>query len=163
MAPKIKHKRSAVAGKAPQPADLDYGEIAVNYEASDPALYVKDSANVIRKIGTQPDATATVKGIVQLADAAAITAGTAGRVVDAAQLKAENLWDRAGTVVSPANAGDLVAAAALPAATTTVQGAIQLASAAEVLAGTNAVKAVTPKEAKDHYLAKNIATLPALP
>jgi hypothetical protein len=35
-----------------------------------------------------PDATTTVKGLVQLADAAAITAGTAGRVVDAAQLKA---------------------------------------------------------------------------
>lgn len=59
-----------------------------------------------------PDASTTVKGIVQLADAAAITAGTAGRVVDAAQLKAavavENLWDRTGTVVSPANAGDQV-------------------------------------------------------
>lgn len=34
------------------------------------------------------DATATTKGIVQLADAAAITAGTIGRIVDAKQLKA---------------------------------------------------------------------------
>lgn len=34
------------------------------------------------------DASATAKGVVQLADAAAITAGTAGRVVDAAQLNA---------------------------------------------------------------------------
>lgn len=34
------------------------------------------------------DATSTAKGVVQLADAAAITAGTAGHVVDAAQLKA---------------------------------------------------------------------------
>ena len=33
-----------------------------------------------------PAASATVKGLTQLADAAAITAGTAGRVVDAAQL-----------------------------------------------------------------------------
>jgi len=103
MAPKIQHKRSAVKGKAPQPADLDYGEIAVNYEATDPALYVKDSANAVRKIGTQPDASTTAKGI------------------------------------------------------------IQLATAAEVLAGTDALKAVTPKEAKDHYLAKNIALLSALP
>ena len=103
MAPKIQHKRSAVAGKQPQPADLEYGEIAVNYEAADPALYIRDTADAIRKIGTQPDATETVKGIVELA------------------------------------------------------------TAAEVLAGTNAVKAVTPKEAKDHYLAKNIALLTALP
>ena len=42
-------------------------------------------------------------------------------------------------------------------------GIIQLATAAEVLAGTDALKAVTPKEAKDHYLAKNIALLAALP
>jgi len=34
------------------------------------------------------DATAAAKGVVQLADAAAVTAGTAGRVVDAAQLAA---------------------------------------------------------------------------
>ena len=50
-----------------------------------------------------------------------------------------------------------------PNATETVKGIIQLATAAEVLAGTDAVKAVTPKEAKDHYLAKNIALLTALP
>ena len=36
---------------------------------------------------TSPDASTTVKGIVQLADAAAITAGTASRAVDAAHLK----------------------------------------------------------------------------
>jgi hypothetical protein len=54
-----------------------------------------------------PDATATSKGAVQLADAVAVTAGTAGRVVDAAQLKAavavENNWDRS----SPTGAGAL--------------------------------------------------------
>ena len=57
MTIKIQHKRSAVASKAPLPADLEYGEIAVNYEATDPALYVKDSADAIRKIGEQPAAT----------------------------------------------------------------------------------------------------------
>ena len=76
MAPKIQHKRSAVAGKAPLPTDLDYGEIAVNYEASAPALYVKDSANAIRKIGLQPDASETVKGIIQLATDAEVKTGT---------------------------------------------------------------------------------------
>ena len=76
MAPKIQHKRSAVAGKAPLPADLDYGEIAVNYEASDPALYVKDSANAIRKVGSQPDATDGVKGIIELATTSEVSTGT---------------------------------------------------------------------------------------
>jgi hypothetical protein len=90
MAPKIQHKRSAVAGKQPQPADLEYGEIAVNYEATDPALYVKDSANVVRKIGTQPDATEAVKGIVELATAAETTTGTDNtRAVHPAGLKVE--------------------------------------------------------------------------
>jgi hypothetical protein len=90
---------------------------------------------------TPADATTTAKGVVQLADATAITAGTAGRVVDAAQLKAH----------APADAS------------TAAKGIIQLATAAEVLAGTDALKAVTSKEAKDHYLAKNIALLSALP
>jgi hypothetical protein len=60
---------------------------------------------------TVPDATAVVKGIVQLADAAAVTAGTAGRVVDAAQLKAvsdADDWTRTGTEISPKVAGDSV-------------------------------------------------------
>ena len=40
------------------------------------------------EIGSVAQATTSQYGTVQLADAAAITAGTAGRVVDAAQLKA---------------------------------------------------------------------------
>ena len=76
MAPKIQHKRSAVAGKQPQPVDLEYGEIAVNYEAADPALYIRDTADAIRKIGTQPDATETVKGIAEIATTAEANAGT---------------------------------------------------------------------------------------
>jgi hypothetical protein len=62
MTIKIQHKRSAVKGKAPLPTDLEYGEIAVNYEATDPALYVKDSADAIRKIGELPLFTQTGTG-----------------------------------------------------------------------------------------------------
>ena len=51
MTLKIQHKRSAVKAKAPQPTDLEYGEIAVNYETSDPCIYIKDSANTVRRIG----------------------------------------------------------------------------------------------------------------
>jgi hypothetical protein len=93
--------------------------------------------------GQTVDATTTVKGIVRLADAAAITAGTAGLVVTADQLKAN--------VPAIADASD------------TVKGIIELADDAEVLAGTDTVRAVTPKGLADHYLAKNIALLPALP
>ena len=45
-------------------------------------------------------------------------------------------WTRTGTVVSPANAGDLVAVAALPTATATAAGIVQLADAAAITAGT---------------------------
>lgn len=63
--------------------------------------------------GSAPDATTTSKGIVQLADVTAIAAGTAGRVVDAAQLKAS-----------------------MPgAATTATSGLVQLADAAAISAG----------------------------
>jgi hypothetical protein len=71
------------------------------------------------------DASTTAKGAVQLADGAAITAGTIGRVVDAAQLKA-----------------------AVPAATTTVSGVVELATNAEAEAGTDATRAVTPAALK---------------
>jgi hypothetical protein len=57
------------------------------------------------------DASTAAKGVVQLADAAAITAGTAGRVVDAAQLKAvsdADDWKRTGTTLAPRVAGDVV-------------------------------------------------------
>jgi hypothetical protein len=60
-------------------------------------------------------ASTTVSGVVQLADAAAITAGTAGLVVDAAQLKAAtdaDDWTRTGTTLSPKAAGDVVTVSA---------------------------------------------------
>jgi hypothetical protein len=47
------------------------------------------------------DATTTTKGVVQLADAAAITAGTAGRVVDAKELKDSQTFLQDGTDAKP--------------------------------------------------------------
>jgi len=52
------------------------------------SLNVGAGLKVASGILTVSDATVAAKGIVQLADATAINAGTAGRVVDAAQLKA---------------------------------------------------------------------------
>jgi len=35
---------------APLPADREYGELAINYVSADPAVFVKDSANTIRRV-----------------------------------------------------------------------------------------------------------------
>jgi hypothetical protein len=121
MSVKIQHKHSSVLNKAPVPADLTDGELALNTNSGSPAAYIKDSAGNIVKIAGAgavgaTDATTAAKGVVQLADAAAITAGTAGRVVDAAQLKAEvaaaDDWTRTGTTLAPATAGDVVTVSA---------------------------------------------------
>ena len=50
MSLNIKHKRSAVAASAPTPAQLEDGELAVNYNDTDPALYIKDSTGAVVRI-----------------------------------------------------------------------------------------------------------------
>lgn len=50
MANTVKLKKSSVLGKIPQSADLDYGELALNY--ADGKLYFKDSSNVIQLFGS---------------------------------------------------------------------------------------------------------------
>ena len=46
MAPKIQHKRSAVAGKRPNPlTDLAYGEIAIGYHHASPVIYARGDDN----------------------------------------------------------------------------------------------------------------------
>jgi len=49
MANTVKLKKSSVLGKIPQSADLDYGELALNYADGKP--YFKDSSNVIQLFG----------------------------------------------------------------------------------------------------------------
>jgi hypothetical protein len=82
--------------------------------ADDGQLAIWEGAKweLVGNTGAIPAASDSVLGLVQLADAAAITAGTATRVVDAAQLKAavaaEDLWDRTGTEITTKTAGDKV-------------------------------------------------------
>lgn len=45
---KIIHKKSSVVGKVPLPADLDYGELAINY--AEGYLYYKTSAGAVERI-----------------------------------------------------------------------------------------------------------------
>ena len=171
MSIKIQNKRSAVLNKVPTAADLDYGEIGINYNSGSPAIYIKDSTNTIRKIGVNIGGlkfkgsiapTAAAPGTPESGDVYVISAagtmaaswtGVAGRVV---ALHENIAWDGTEWV-------SLGSAASSVDASTTVKGIIQLATAAEVVAGTDDLKAVTPKQAKDQYLAKNIANLPALP
>jgi hypothetical protein len=147
MAIRLKLKHSATANKAPLPSDLDAGELALNTNAASPAAYIKDSAgNIVKLAGAgavgAADATTTTKGVVTLADAAAITAGTAGRVVDAAQLKAN--------------------VPALADATETVKGIVELATAAETTTGTDATRAVHPAGLKVELDKKAPLDSPAL-
>lgn len=96
-------------------------------------------------------ATTAALGVVRLADSAAITAGTAGRVVDAAQLKAAAAPDATtsskglvrladGAAIVAGTAGRIVDAAQLkaatPDATTEAQGLVRLADSAAITAGT---------------------------
>ena len=120
--------------------------------------------------GKTVDATTAIKGIVQLADGAAITAGTAGRAVTADQLKTTNDTVAGHTASIANNTANITAITTSIAtntnnittiqgqittingkvvdASTTAKGIVQLATAAEVTTGTDALKAVTPATAK---------------
>lgn len=49
MANKVLLKKSSVIGKVPQPGDLDYGELALNY--ADGKLFYKNTSNTVAQIG----------------------------------------------------------------------------------------------------------------
>jgi hypothetical protein len=214
---------TAAAGTSTtQLATTAFVQGAVMWNRSGTTLSPKTPGDLVA-VAALPAATTAAKGVVRLADAAAITAGTAGVVVDAAQLKASvpaaatdavrgivELATAAETttgtdatravtpaglkvelnkkadLASPALTGTptaptaaaatnttqiattafvtaAITAAAVPAATETVSGKVELATTAEVLTGTDTVRAVTPKGLKDNYLLKNISLLPALP
>ena len=76
MSLNLKNKRSAVAGSTPTPAQLEEGEIGVNYNSTDPALYIKDSTGTV----------------VRIAGDGAVGGG--------------GEWTRTGTTLSPNTAGD---------------------------------------------------------
>ena len=70
MANKVLLKRSSVAGKQPNASDLEYGELALNYE--DGVLYYKDTSNTVQSISGSGSSSTTLGGLtdVTLADQA---------------------------------------------------------------------------------------------
>ena len=50
MSRQIRLKNSGVQGKEPLDADLAYSELAINWNAAEPFLAIKDSNNTIRRI-----------------------------------------------------------------------------------------------------------------
>ena len=48
---KIQNKRSGVEGKEPTAGQTEYGELCINFHEGDPALYIKDTNDVIRRVG----------------------------------------------------------------------------------------------------------------
>lgn len=64
MSAEIIHKGSGVQGNAPLPTDLELQEIGINYNANDPALFIKDSAGTIQRVAGK--ASLAARGAVQL-------------------------------------------------------------------------------------------------
>ena len=58
---KIVLKKSSVSGKTPQPEDLEYGELAVNY--ADGKLYFKNSSNVIKALSSSSTVDGNFAGV----------------------------------------------------------------------------------------------------
>ena len=152
MTIKIKHKRSAVSGKQPLPADLDFGEIAVNYHASGPAIYLKDTDGAIRKVGSLTGAlvfkgtvaptsaapASRTTGDIWIMNAAGVMAASWIGVAGVAVVKDETIaWDGSEWIslgIDPPT----------PDATEAAKGVVELATAAETTTGTDATRAVHP-------------------
>lgn len=74
MSSKIILKKSSVLGKIPQPTDLEFGEVALNY--ADGKLYFKNTSNVVRSISAGAlgvDSASTIALINEYVDSAWIT------------------------------------------------------------------------------------------
>jgi len=84
------HKRTATANKRPTAAQLDIGEIALNYAADDPGLFIEDNSGAVRKIGP-----ATVSGSAPNSTAAGSSGNSTGELwLDTSQTPDElKVWN----------------------------------------------------------------------
>lgn len=61
MAYRLLHKKSSLPGKTPLPGQLEYGELAINYNAESPTLYIKDSNNNIQSFSNTSNIDISIK------------------------------------------------------------------------------------------------------
>jgi hypothetical protein len=74
MATLLKLKRSAVANKIPQPEDLDFGEIAINYQ--DGIIYYKKPNGTVAALGGGGSGGAVGRSITEVSATAGQTTFT---------------------------------------------------------------------------------------
>lgn len=96
MTSKIILKKSSVSGKIPQPADLEFGELALNY--TDSALYYKRSDGTIQPLISGASSVTDIDGnvgsitAIQLLDSIKTVDGT-GSGLDADALNGKSYDD----------------------------------------------------------------------
>lgn len=99
MTLKIIHKHSqALVGGAAQPpvnTDLEDGELGINYSSADPALFIVDSANVVRRLSASPN-----KKFALTNDDANLVGGDATAAINAALISAGEITGVAALGVS---------------------------------------------------------------
>jgi len=144
MPPKIQHLRSTTANKRPDPALLADGQMAQNTAAVSPGAFIKLADGKVAKIGpthvgtTAPNATPAA-------------GGSAGNSVGEGWLDtslnppALKVWNGTAWVAA-------ITPAAVPAASETVAGIAQVATQAEVDAGTINNEMVTPLKLRNATL-----------
>lgn len=114
----IKFKRSSVPGKVPLPADLEFGEVAINYQ--DGIIYYKKPDGSISAIGGGSSGGAVGRSITEITASSnqtvfttsgGYTVGFLDVILNGSQLSNSDFSATNGTTVtlnSPATAGDLV-------------------------------------------------------
>jgi len=134
MATQLRHLRSGDADKRPAPEEMVAGQIAINYSTGSPGLFFRNAAGAIQKVGPTH---------IGLTAPNSSPAGSTGVSVGESWLDTSltppvfKIWDGVAWVTA-FTPGDL------PEATETVKGVAELATQAEVDAGTNATDIVTP-------------------
>ena len=106
MAPKIKHKRSALVNNPPTAAQIEAGEIAINTNSASANLHFEDDGATVRSVGADPSAAGTYERNV------ATPNGVGTWVIAGSQPPGNNSpyghWDRdsASATLSTRTAGD---------------------------------------------------------
>ena len=129
MASILKHLRSSTANKRPTASGLADGQIAINTASGTPALFFKDSASNIVKVGP-----AHVGSTAPNTSPAGSAGNSTGELWVDNSLTTNGLKYYNGTAFVNLT----------PSGTTSTIGLVELATDAETQAGTDAARAVTP-------------------